>query len=396
MAYYKYSAISKNGVKVNKIAFSHDQDSLLQQLHSEAFDVLTIKETKPMMSKTVALTELLEICEKISTLLESGFQLNTALEFVRKNSKNLHIQEVFYNIDNDVKEGMSFADSLAEYPKIFDLVFINMVRVGEKNGILAQVMKDMNNYLEERDNFNKKIKGALTYPAVMVFVLIITMVIMFFFILPHFAKMFGDMGAKLPSITKFTLDLSSSLRHHWFIIFAPTVLCGILLRFFFKTRFFLSFWNKNIIRFPVIGGFVIKSNLLSFTRVMRLSLDKGMEFVEAFNGAKNVMKNEFIKDIFSGIYNEIKMGTRIGTAFSEYEIFPDMFKEMIKLGDETGSLPLVLGKVESSYEKEISRRIEGFLGLIEPLMTLVMGLIVGGVAASIMIPMFNLSNMAGG
>lgn len=387
MAYYKYTAYSKTGSRVSGIRFGADSDMVKSIVKSQGLVVDSIKETNVLGGKSVKSREITEVTSKMSTLLDSGFQLNATLSFVMKNTDNLLLQEVFYTVDKEVKEGKSFADSLKEYSKIFSNIYINMVNVGEKNGILDKVLQDLANFLEQRDEFRKHIKSALTYPFIMIFVLFASLFALLFFVVPEFSKMLLSLNTKLPALTKFLFNLSNWLHKFWYVPFLSLLGLFIILKLLFTNKRFYYWWSRNKLRIPIFGEFFLKNELLSFIRVMELSLERGMEFVEAFNGAKNVMNNKYIRNQFSEIYNRIKMGERLGNVFNDYQFLPAMFREMMNVGDESGNLSHVMKKLNTTYQKDIEDQLDLLLGLIEPIITLVMGVVIGGIVAAIMLPM---------
>lgn len=339
----------------------------------------------------ISLKDKLMFTRNLSVMISSGLPISRAVKNIATQTKNKKFKKILETIFEDIQAGMTFADGLSKYPAIFDDLFVNMIRVGEASGSLEEILEILAVQLEKEHELMSKLKGALTYPAVIVVAMIAIAILMLTYILPRMMGVFIDMKVDLPASTKFLIKLSDLLRNHAIFSLVTLVFGGIFLKFFLTTKAgkkTLAFFLVNI---PVINNLVIKNNCARFARIYSSLLRSGVPVVQALTIISNTLTNYYYRDALKESVDEVQKGVPLSKIIEKHpKIFPLLMVQMIQVGEETGKTETVLLKLAEFYEAEISQISKNMSSIIEPVLMIFIGTAVGFFAVSMLQPMYSI------
>ncbi|MEA3322806.1 MAG: type II secretion system F family protein, partial [Patescibacteria group bacterium] len=301
-----------------------------------------------------------------------------------------HFREVLENIYKDVQKGVTFSDSLAKYPAIFNDLFVNMVRVGEIGGTLDDSLDIITVQMEKEHELKSKVRGAMIYPAVIIFAMMIVGVIMLTYILPQILGVFGDMEVELPATTMFVIGMSDALKNHGVLIAITLIGGAVGIKVLASTDMGKKMISFTLLKLPIIKNIVIKVNCARFARIYSSLLHSGVSVVDALNIVANTLSNTFFKDAIMESRSKIQRGVNLSSVIAEYpKIFPVIFAQMIKVGEETGKTEDMMAKLAEFYEEEVNQITKNLSSIIEPVLMLVIGAAVGFFAVAMLTPMYS-------
>ena len=330
---------------------------------------------------------------QLATMMKAGVPLLQSFEIVSKGASNPAVQKLLLDIKTDVETGSSLAQAFRKYPLHFDALFCNLVAAGEQAGILETLLDRLANYKEKILAIKSKIKSALFYPiAIIVVAFIITAVIMIF-VIPAFKEVFSNFGADLPAPTLFVMAVSDWFVSYWYIIFP--VIIGSVIGFLEAWKRSLPvqiFMDRLMLRLPVFGDLVRKSTIARWTRTMATMFAAGVPLVEALDSVGGASGNYVYLMATKQIQKEVSTGTSLTLAMQNSGVFPNMVLQMCSIGEETGALDGMLGKVADFYEAEVDDAVEALSSLMEPMIMVVLGTLIGGMVIAMYLPIFKLGS----
>ena len=323
-------------------------------------------------------------------MINAGLSLTKCLSILGQQTENPSLREVIAQIGKDVEAGQSLSDSMAKHPRIFPPIFINMVRAGETGGVLDEVLLRVADHFEQEAALRGRIKSAMTYPLAIGVLVIIILIAMMVFVVPTFEKMFSDMGGELPAMTQALVNISNIVASPWGIVIV-VVIVGLVFgfRYWKKTKSGKMMWDSFALRMPVFGSLVRKLALARFSRTFSTLVSAGVPILSALDIVADTAGNEVVAQAVKKSRSAIKEGEPIAKPLSESPVFPSMLVQMIAVGEETGALDAMLSKIADFYDEEVAAAVEGLTSLIEPVMMVVLGGIVGAMVIALYLPMFN-------
>jgi len=331
---------------------------------------------------------------QLADLLDSGLTIITALDILAKQTENKKLRTAVGDIRDFIKTGNTFTSALKRYPGVFSGLYVSMVHAGEVSGTLESVLNRLADFLEEQEEFKTKVQAALAYPALMAFVGFGTIIILITFVMPRVVGIFEDLGQTLPVVTLMLLGVSAFLRNYWYILIGGIVFLVFMIRKAASTSEGKSFFDKIKSKTPLIGPLLRKVDIARFSRTLGTLLNNGVTLLESLEIVRNVMSNESAKKDVEETFNKVRDGSPLARALSEGSYFPLFVTNMIAVGEESGQLERGLFKIAASYEREVDKQIKIVSSLIEPVMILVMGIIVGFIVIAILLPIFQISLIA--
>jgi len=365
------------------------------------FDQLKEKlEAKPQAMSNkgkVPLKELVILTRQISISINAGMSFVEALQSLAANAKNPKMAWVLRQVLDDILSGKRFSDALASHPDVFKPVYVSMAAAGEAGGFMPEALNRTAEFLEKEIELRAKIKSALAYPLVIASVATIVVIGMMTFIVPTFIKIFQDMNAPLPLPTKMLIAVSGFTRHGGFML--PFVLVGL---FFYAQRLrnsnesFRVWWDERILKVPLFGKIITLEIITRFIRTLASLVSNGVMALQAISVSRQVVENRSIEVVVDEIFSSVQQGNGISPVLYRSKHFPVLVANMVSTGEKTGAIPEVLNKMADYYDSEVSSAIRDLLTLMEPLLIVVMAVIVGFVIAGLMLPMFQMSSLAGG
>ncbi len=400
MSKYLYTAKNVAGTPRSGEMDATNERDLAMQLRGDGFVVTSIERLEEKAGKIsinfldrfqgVSLKEKLFFTRNLSVMISSGLTIARSLSNLSVQTENKHFREVLEKIYKDVQKGVTFSDALAKYPAIFNDLFVNMVRVGEIGGTLDDSLDIITTQMEKEHELNSKVRGAMIYPAVIVFAMCVVGVIMLTYILPQIMGVFGDMEVELPATTMFIIHLSDALQNHGIIIAIGLIGSIVLAKVAASTDVGKKAISFTLLKMPVLKNIVIKVNCARFARIYSSLLHSGVSVVEALNIVSNTLSNTFFKDAIMEGRNKVQRGIELSSIIGEYpKIFPVIFAQMIKVGEETGKTEDMMKKLAEFYEEEVNQITKNLSSIIEPVLMLLIGSAVGFFAVAMLTPMYS-------
>lgn len=348
------------------------------------------------LTKSISGKDITALTRQLATLINAGFPLARALSFVGRQADKDHVRALITSIDAEVRGGATLSDVLSRHPREFNYLYINMIRAGEAGGILGLLLDRLAGMREADETLVAKIKGAMTYPAIMMLAMVGSLVILFTFVVPKFALMFNEMGQALPMPTQIMMNISSVFEHYWWVILGGI---GILVagpKFWGRTEAGRWALDRFKLRIPILGTFATQIAMARLCRTLGTLLDSGVHLVAALEASRGVAGNVVIAQGITDSLKDIREGKKVGQTFASTGLFPDLVTEMITLGEESGQVGPMMLKVAEIYERQTDELVKALTSILEPVMILFMGGIVGMVVVAMLMPIFSMNLMSGG
>jgi len=342
----------------------------------------------------VPATEKVMFSKQLATLISAGIPISRSMHILESQTKNTTLRKTITSVAGDIEAGLPLSVSMEKYPKVFGPLYVSMVASGEAGGTLDKSLEQMADEIEKDHDLSSSIRGAMTYPIVILIAMIGVIMYMLSTIVPQIADIFKEMGGELPASTKFLLKLSDVIKNQWYLIIIVVV--GIIygIRTLLKKNQRIRYgWHKVLLKTPVFGKLMIKINITRFTRTFGSLLSSGVTVLEALNIAGDTLQNEVFKTDINEISESVKNGATIAEAFKKTKNFPIILAEMISVGEETGSLDSILGKITSFYQKEVDANVKNLSSLVEPLLMIIIGVGVGFIVVSVIQPIYSMTNL---
>ena len=340
--------------------------------------------------------DIIVFCRQFSTMIDAGLPIIQCLEILQSQQENATLKKMLKTIKDSVESGVTLADSLKKYPKHFDSLFINMIAAGEAGGILDVILKRLSGYMEKAAKLKGKVKGAMVYPLITIIVAVIVVAVILVFVIPVFQEMFSDMGAQLPGPTLIVITLSEFVKSkiHWMII--GLVLFAIVFRKYYNTDKGRVTVDAILLRLPVVGVLIRKVAVAKFTRTMGTMLSSGVAILEALDIVAKTAGNKVVENAIYSVRSGISEGRTMADPLQASGVFPAMVCQMIAVGESTGALDAMLEKIADFYDDEVDQAVENLTAMIEPVMIVFLGVIVGGLIVSMYLPIFKMAGAVGG
>ncbi|HEX5394902.1 MAG TPA: type II secretion system F family protein [Candidatus Saccharimonadales bacterium] len=403
MPQFSYVSVSKDGRQINGEMAAPTREEALNELRKNGNRPLMIHEAKAKkkgfsFKNKTKIKDLVVFSRELSTMISAGVPLPRSLETLAEQAENKYFKEVISEVNHDVESGIALGDALAKHPKVFSEVYVNMVRAGEAGGILDDIMKRLATQVEKDASIRHKIKGAMAYPMVILTVTILAFFGIMLIIMPKISKIITDLGgpdAQLPVYTRVMLGASGFIQHN--IIF---IVIAIALGIFAFKRYINSekgkyVWHKALLRSPIIGNVITKIIVARFARTFSSLMGAGVSVLDSLEITGKAVGNRVIQKELEEIAKNVRNGQPLGKQLLAADYFPPIVGQMLEVGEETGKIDEILVKVADFYEEEVDTVIDSLASIIEPLMIIVLGGLVGMIAASVMGPIAGLSKQIG-
>ena len=331
---------------------------------------------------------------QLATMLTAGIPMVQAFEIVASGVDKPSVRTLILAVKADVESGTSLHEALAKHPLYFDDLFVNLVRAGEQAGALDTLLDKIATYKEKSEAIKKKVKKALFYPASVLVVAFIVTTVLMIFVIPEFQKLFKGFGANLPAFTQFVINISNAVRHHGIWIALAIIAAGWVFIYFKKrSRKMREVLDRISLKIPIIGPILNKAAIARYARTLSTMFAAGVPLVEALESVSGATGNIIYENAVLKMRDEVATGQRLQRAMEARGIFPNMVVQMIAVGEESGSLDEMAGKVATFYEAEVDNAVDAMSSLLEPLIMVILGVIVGGLVIAMYLPIFQLGNV---
>lgn len=402
MAEYLYKATTLNGQTIEGSIEGKDEKMVVQSLHQLGYIPIRIVSTDetgnpPRLSsflpQRVGIKNLLTFTQEFSTLLSAGLPIDRSLRLLGTLTENVRLREVVKDVLKRIEGGSSLADSLAHHPRIFPRLYINMVKAGESGGFLETILSRLAKYLQTTKELREYLVSVMIYPLILTVVSGLSIAILVTFVIPRFARIFSDMGQAIPLPTQIMLFISHSVRDYWWIGAGVWGLIYLGLRVYTQNEERRWRWDRFKLRWIAVGSLIKKVEIARFSRTLGTLLQSGVSILPALNLVKDISQNLAIARSIAYIHDRLREGKGISTSLEETDIFPPLAVHMIGVGEETGRLDEMLIKVADTYDENVQNTVKRLVSLLEPLIILVMGAIVGFIVISMLLAIFSINDM---
>ena len=393
MAQYNYKAMDKNGKAKKGSIEAINLDKAKEKLKSEGLIVQDIKEQgagKKGGGKKVKDKDLAVFCKQFSAVLNAGVTIISALEMMSEQLENKTLKRALQEAQSYVQKGGTLADAFKLNPKVFPPIMINMTAAGEMSGNLEICFDRLTTHFETANALHSKVKGAVTYPIVILIVGAAVVAVLLVGVIPQFSQMFDDLGSELPAATQMLVNLSNFLQHKWYILVIIVAAIVFGLKAFGKTEPGSLMYAKIGIKFPLFGNLTIKSAAATFSRTMATLMASGISLIDAVEQVAKMINNRIIREALLDAKTQIAKGVPLSKPLRDCGIFPPMLPQMTKIGEETGNIEDMMDKVADYYEMEVNDATDALTAAMEPLIIVIMGVVVGGIVMAIYSPMLSM------
>jgi general secretion pathway protein F len=413
MTQFHYQAATPQGKLIEGMMEASEERIVASRLQDQGFVPLRIAEPGQMEAKTgaarrqlalsalpslprrgrVKQRDLQILTRELATLISAGLPLDRALSVASNLADKAELKQAISQILRSVQQGKSFAEALEEFPKIFPPLYVNMVKAGEVGGFLDTALQRLAEYLERAQEVQDEIKSALAYPVILVVVGSLSIVFMFTFVLPKFTTLFKDMGDALPTSTKLLLAISGGLQSYWWVVVLIAVGSWLGFRQYLATPQGRFAWDRWRLRVLVLGDLIRKREVAHFARTLGTLIKSGVPLLQALEVVEAVAGNQVIRQALKDVRVGVREGQGIGIPLGRSGVFPTLALQMVSVGEETGRLDEMLMRVSEYYEKETHNQLRQLVSMVEPLLIVVMGLIVGFVVVAMLLGIFSMNDL---
>lgn len=398
---FSFKAIKKDGQSYLGEREASDKFELFRQLKKEGSTIISVEEAKehafhipfPTLFHRIKTHEKIIVARNLGGMIEAGLALSRALQVLERQSRNKKLKKVLGDLNSSISQGKAFHQALADFPDVFGSLFVSMVKAGEESGNLAASLKQIGDQMEKTYLIQKKVKGAMIYPAIILSLMCVIAVLMLTFVVPRLTETFKDLHTELPASTKFVIFVSDFLKNHYILAFGLLVASGLAIYYGLKTQLGRRGFDYTALHLPVIGIIIKEMNSARTARTLSSLLSSGVDLLPAIDIVSEVIQNSFYREVMAEARAAVENGKPLSNIFIEHEfLYPVFVGEMMSVGEETGQLSHMLLGVASFYENEVEMKTKDLSTIVEPMLMIIIGISVGFFAVSMISPMYSVMN----
>lgn len=402
MAEYLYKATTPQGQTVEGAMDGRDEETVVQGLHQLGYipiRIVSVQEKgevlrlSSLLPKRVGVKDLLVFTQEFSTLISAGLPIDRSLNILGTLTENRRLREAVKDILKRIEGGNALAEALSYHPRIFSKLYVNMVKAGESGGFLETILSRLGRYLQSTKEIRDYLVSVMIYPLILTIVSGLSIAILVTFVIPRFARIFSDMGQAIPLPTQIMLGLSQWARSYWWAGLGFIALTYFGHKIYTQEEERKFKWDRFKLRRVVIGDLIKKIEVARFSRTLGTLLQSGVSILPALNLTKDISQNQVISRSITHVHDQLREGKAISKSLGEIEIFPPLAVHMIGVGEETGKLDEMLIKVAEAYEENVQNTVKRFVSLLEPLIILIMGTVVGFIVISMLLAIFSINEI---
>lgn len=402
MPEFLYKATTLGGETVEGLMDGKDEESIIQGLHRLGYIPIRITSTQErrpslrlssFLPQRVGVKNLLIFTQELSTLISAGLPLDRSLGILGTLTENERLSEAVKDVLKRIEGGNSLAEALGNHPRIFPKLYVNMVKAGESGGFLEVILSRLAQYLQSTKEIRDYLISVMIYPLILMVVSGVSIVILMTFVIPRFARIFSDMGQAIPLSTQIMLSISYSIKSYWWIGLGIILMIYLGLRIYNQDEERRLRWDKFKLRWVAIGDLIKKVEVARFSRTLGTLIQSGVSILPALNLVQEISQNRVISRSIAYVHDRLREGKAISKSLEEAGVFPPLAVYLISVGEETGKLDAMLIKVAESYEENVRNTIKRFVSLLEPLIILVMGAVVGFIVISMLLAIFSINEI---
>jgi type IV pilus assembly protein PilC len=400
MASFAYTAINAQGLELDGVINAADVGGAREQLRlrgllaqsiAEVSEGAGIGSTSISFGKTVKAKSLQIFSRQFATMIEAGLNVVGALVILEEQTSDQALAEVVYQLRKDVEAGLLLSEAMARHPKVFSRLYVAMVEAGEAAGILDIVLDRVAFQIEKQEAIRRRVKGAMIYPTMVLIFATLVLIGMLMFLVPVFVNIFAQLGGQLPTLTQYVVHASNFLRSYWFVVIPTLIALPFAFRKWKSTEGGRQVWDRFKLHVPMkIGDTVLKVTMARFSRTLSTLVAAGVDIIKALEITGQTSGNWVIESALAEVRAKVHEGVPIAQPLLENPVFPPMVSQMVKIGEETGELEKMLSKIADFYEDEVDAAVGSLTSIIEPVMMIGVGLMVGVIIISMYLPMFKM------
>lgn len=398
MAKFTYAALDSSGTKKEGIIESASEKSATGLLHDRGLIVVDLKPFQDrslgaIISKVsnVSSKDLAIFTRQLATMIGAGLNLLEALNVIAYQSSQGQLKNVISDVSHDIQSGNTFSQALSRYPRVFSKVYISIVKAGEASGSLDKVLTKLAETLEKQDSFQKKVTGALIYPAIVLVAMVIVMIIVTVFIVPKITSVFTELGGDLPLPTQIVIFLSNLMLNYWYIPLGLVIITPFAYRYYANTPDGREFISSFLLKIPVLGTLIAQSTLTTFTRILSILIGSGVTILEALKISTDTVGNYQFRKALLEVSSAVEKGSSLSVPISRQKIFPPIVGQMMAVGEETGQTDEVLDKLSRYFETETEAAVKNITTAIEPIVIIMLGLMAGFLVLAVILPLYSVT-----
>ena len=405
MARFKYLVKDKEGKTLTGAIEAASKDSAIQSLRSRELTIITLEQDKRkafsldisrvLRRKKVKIDELIIFSRQLATMVNAGIPLVTALDILAEQIEHVFFKEVVSKIRDDVETGSSLSEALGKHKNIFSTLFVNMVRAGESSGMLDEILDRVSTYLEKTSTLQKKIKSALMYPLVVTVMALGITTFLMIKVVPVFSEIYSGFGAELPLPTQMMLNISAFMRKYFYVAIGIFVMFYVFINRYVKTEKGKVKLDTLKLKLPVFGTLIRKVAVGKFTRTLSTLVRSGVPILSSLEIVSKTADNRVVEMAVNKVRENVKEGESIAAPLSRSGVFPPMVVRMISVGEQTGELEKMLGKIADFYDEQVDTAVSGLTSLIEPLIIAFLGIVIGSIVIAMFLPILKISEVMG-
>jgi type IV pilus assembly protein PilC len=396
MPTYDWEALDKRGKRMKGSMPAKNASLVKAELRRQGMNPQTVRErSKPLFGgsgKPVKARDVAIFSRQIATMMASGVPMVQAFDIIADGQKNPRFKNMLVGVKQNIEGGATLHEALGQYPVEFDELYRNLVRAGESAGVLDTILDTVATYKEKTESIKGKIKKALFYPIMVMVVAVAVIMIMLLFVVPVFAKTFKDAGAQLPAPTQLLVTMSQFMQEYWYILIfgiAGSIVALIMAKK--RSVKFAHFLDRMALKMPVMGNIFRQSAIARFSRTLGVTFRAGVPLVEAMDAVAGATGSVVYADAVHQMRDDVAVGHQLQLAMRQTGLFPNMVTQMVAIGEESGALDHMLFKCAEFYEEEVSNAVDSLASLLEPLMMVILGTVVGGIVIALYLPIFKLA-----
>jgi len=403
MKSYRYIARDESGVRKEGLKQANSSNDVLSWIRQQGLTPVSLSEMissgakksqQSHLRKHIKSSELSALCWQLTTMVEGGIPITTALGIVAEDIENLQLQQILRQVLEKMEKGRSFSDSISEFPKVFNHLSVALIMAGETGGNLAEALKRLAEYFDNRDKLGRKVKAAMAYPIVVFSFIVLIVIFIMAFIIPRFRVIFDQIGGKLPAFTRAFMGFYDALRYNLHYIVGSILLVIISSVLIYTKTAKGHYWFGRIaLGLPLFGKVLSQAFIAMFCRTMSTLLASGVSVLEVFDILSTMATNDIIKTAIKQTREHIVGDSNISLSMAAAEFFPNMVVKMTQVGEESGSLPKVLDRTADYYERKVDSTVTTLTSLLEPIMIITVGAIVLVVVLALYLPIFSMSKV---
>jgi type IV pilus assembly protein PilC len=400
METFTWVGIDKRGTKMKGEQVSKNASLVKADLRRQGINPQVVKpKAKPLFGKTgkkITGREIAVFSRQLATMMAAGVPMVQGFEIVAGGQTNPRMKEMLTNIKTDIEGGSALNEALGKYPVQFDELFVNLVKAGESAGVLDIVLDTIASYKENIENIKGKIKKAMFYPAAVLSVAVIVASILLIFVIPQFETVFQNFGADLPAFTQMLVNMSRFMVAYWWLVFGIVIatIVGIV-TLYKRSEKFAHFIGRMLLKIPVIGEILRQSAIARFSRTLGVTFKAGVPLVEALDSVANATGSVVYNESVKRIREDVAVGHQLQLAMKQTGLYPNMVVQMVAIGEEAGALDSMLFKVAEFFETEVNNAVDALSSLLEPMIMVIIGIVVGGMVVGMYLPIFKLGAVVG-